>query len=143
MSRDGAQRAVTISALIVAAVYAYRRFTSSGTTPVQKGSLKNVIGLGDPVPLAQWATAWGFTFLVIAVIAEADPSLGGSFAILVATGDVLANTPAITSAVNKQTGASSTAVTPPSTLEPLQPLQLGLDPLQPLQPPYTTPVNHG
>lgn len=98
MNHADAQRAITVSAVVVAGVYAYRRLTETA----QSGSLKNIIGLGNPVPLGQWMTAWGFTFLVIALMGEADPGLGGSFAILVATGDLLANTASLTTDVGKQ-----------------------------------------
>jgi hypothetical protein len=98
MSKETAEHWVVISALVVAAVYAYRRIVE----PVSQGNVGNVIGLGNPVPLAQWATAWGFVYFLLAVVTEAAPGLGGSFAILIATGDVLANAPAILPDVTKQ-----------------------------------------
>lgn len=99
MNQAAAQRAVTTSALIVIAVYAYRRLTEPASGPA---TLKKLAGQGAPAPLGAFATGWGFTFLVIAVMAEISPGLGGSFAILVATGDVLANTPAIAGDVGKR-----------------------------------------
>lgn len=109
MSRDQAEKAVTISALIVAAVYGYRRLTEATSSPV---TLKKLAGVGDLPALGAFATAWGFTFLVIAGIAEASPAFGGAFAILVATADLLGNTPALTKDIGQQEGAkSSTSAT--------------------------------
>jgi len=88
MDRSTAERWVTISALVVVAVYAYRRLTEATSSPV---TLKKLVGIGNPVPLGSFATAWGFTFLAVAIMAEASPGLGGGFAILIATGDLLTN----------------------------------------------------
>jgi hypothetical protein len=107
MDRTTAEHWVVISALIVAAVYGYRRLIE----PVQQGNIKNIIGIGNPVPLAQWATAWGVVYLVISVMAEASPGLGGSFAILIATGDLLVNIGSVTADVQKQeTSKTASAV---------------------------------
>jgi hypothetical protein len=147
MDRAGAQRAVTISAVIVVGVYAYRRLTETASS----GSLKNIVGIGNPVPLGQFMTAWGFTFLMCALMAEADPGLGGSFAILIATGDLLTNTAAITSDVGKQEGTSKApgegTSNPVGTTQPIQNIPaINFDPLTSLpawgtiyQPPVLTP----
>lgn len=108
MDRDTAERWVIISALTVAAVYAYRRLVE----PASSGSIKNVAGAGNPVPLGQFATAWGVTFFIISLVATASPPLGGSFAILVMTGDLLANTGAVTKDINGHlTGVAATTKT--------------------------------
>lgn len=111
MDRNGAQRAITVSAVIVGGVYAYRRLTETA----QKGNLSNIVGLGNPVPLGQFMTAWGFTFLICALMAEADPGLGGSFAILIATGDLLANTASVVKDVGKQESTTTKANSTPNT----------------------------
>ena len=72
---------------MVALVYGYRRVTETAQT----GTLKNIIGLGNPVPLGQWATAWGVTYLILSILASATPPVGGSMAILVMAGDLLTN----------------------------------------------------
>jgi hypothetical protein len=105
VNSSSAERWVTTSALVVAAVYAYRRLTESA----QPGTAKNVIGVGTPVPLGQFATAWGFTFLVVAVMAQASPELGGGFAVLIGTADLLTNSASVFGDVNKQTGTTTSA----------------------------------
>jgi hypothetical protein len=114
MSRDTAERAVTISAFVVAAVYAYRSFTEPSAPPP---TVKKLAGVGELPPLGSWATAWGFMFLVIAIVTEAAPGLGAAFAILVATGDLLTNTSNLVKDVGQQ-GVPVTAgktSSPPAT----------------------------
>lgn len=105
MTSQSAERWVTTSALVVAGVYAYRRMIE----PAQPGTLSNVAGVGNPVPLGQFATAWGFTFLIVAVMTQASPELGGGFAILIATADLLTNSASLFGDVGKQTGQKQTA----------------------------------
>jgi hypothetical protein len=97
MSRDTAERWVAISAVAVLVVYAYQRI--AGKQPTTTGA-KAVAT--SQAPFGQFITAWGFTFLVIAGMAEAAPGLGGGFAILVMTADLLANTPGLVGSVKKQ-----------------------------------------
>ena len=92
MSDDQAQQWVVISAAIVLGVYAYRRVTESVS---DQASLKSIVGLANPAPLGSFVTAWGFTFLVVSILATVNPRLGGSFAILIATSDFLTNAPAL------------------------------------------------
>jgi hypothetical protein len=139
MDRSSAERWVTVSALVVIGIYAYRRLIE----PAQTGKLNNIIGVGSPVPLGQFATAWGFTFLVVSIMAEAAPGLGGAFAILIATGDFLTNSSSLFADVTKQSGAAvksaatqggvthpvlapagSTIPTPTTTLSPTPPTPL-------------------
>lgn len=95
MDRASAEQWTTISALGVVGIYGYRRLTE----PAEKGSLKNVLGIGNPVPLGQFITAWGFTFLVVAGMTAAAPEFGGAFAILILTSDFLANASNLTADV--------------------------------------------
>lgn len=135
MDQATAERWVTISALTVAGVYAYRRLIEPSGPPA---TLKKLVGVGELPPLGAWATAWGFTFLVVSVIAEAAPGLGGAFAILIMTGDLLANGSSVFADVGKQQTATGTgkqatagqvqAATVPTiitgttgTLDPVQP----------------------
>lgn len=111
MDSSTAERWVVISALVVAGVYGYRRLVE----PVESGNIKNIVGIGNPVPLGQFATAWGFAYLVIAIMASANPGLGGSFAILVMAGDLLTNTPSITKDVAKGSGTTATSSSTTST----------------------------
>jgi len=113
MSEATAERWVTISAVIVAGVYAYRRLTEATSSPV---TLKKLLGVGGLVPLGAFATAWGFTYLVLAIMTEAAPGLGGAFAILIATSDLLTNTTDVLADVKKQEGASSSTQAAPATI---------------------------
>jgi hypothetical protein len=99
MSQATAERWVTISAVTVAGIYAYRRLIEPSTPPA---TVKKLMGVGELPPLGSWATAWGFTFLVVSVMAEASPGLGGSFAILIMTADVLTNSSNLFTDVGKQ-----------------------------------------
>jgi len=111
MNHDTAERWVVVSAVTVAGIYAYRRLTEPAGPPT---TLPKLMGIGELPALGAWATAWGFTFLVVSIMAEASPPLGGSFAILIMTADILTNAQSIIGDVNKQqkgAGASSAAQT--------------------------------
>lgn len=106
MSRDQAERAVIISALVVGIVYAYRRLeepTSSGVT------LPRLIGAGAPAGFAPWVTAWGTVFFMLAIASEFAPGPAGAFAILVATSDVLTNGAALFTDLGTQTNPKPAA----------------------------------
>jgi amino acid transporter len=103
MSRQGAERAVTVSALVVFGVYFYRLLTEGHST--SSGGMLQLGGQGAPPNVGRFITGWGFAFFVLSVITEAAPGFGGSMAILVATGDVLGNAKQVTDDVNKQLGA--------------------------------------
>jgi hypothetical protein len=109
MTDSQAEKWVITSALIVAGVYGYRRLTETPTAPPV--TLKELAGAGQLPPLGAWATAWGFTFLVVSIIATAAPELGAAFAILIATGDVMTNAQSIF----KDIGAQSSRAYPPGT----------------------------
>jgi len=109
MSHDTAQRWVTISAVTVAGIYAYRRLTEESGPPA---TVPKLMGIGELPQLGAWATAWGFTFLVVAAIAEASPPLGGSFAILIMTADILTNSSNLFSDVSKQQQKGARTGTP-------------------------------
>jgi predicted membrane-bound mannosyltransferase len=102
VSRATAERWVVISAVVTLGIYAYRRFAGGPQTFAITGNLANLVSQKPPPPLGQFATAWGFVYLIIAVMAEAAPGLGGGFAILVMTGDLLANTGNVIAEVQQQ-----------------------------------------
>jgi hypothetical protein len=99
VSRGTAERWVVISAVITLGIYAYRRLAGAPAAP---GKLANIVSQKPPVPLGQFATAWGFTYLIVATMAEAAPGLGGGFAILIMTADLLANAGNIITEVQQQ-----------------------------------------
>ena len=135
MNQSQAEQAVVISAFTVAGIYAYRRFTEPSAPPA---TAKKLLGVGELPPLGSFATAWGFTFLIVAAMAEVSPGLGGSFAILIATADFLTNSSSVFTDVTKQEkGSAGSASAPASTpasasTGPSDPAaSTGLPPLQP------------
>lgn len=124
MSKQGAERAVVISALVVFGIYFYRHLTegtaktttssncpSSVTGQGSGGSVSGVgqlIGFGTPANVGKFITAWGFVFFVLSIVTEAAPGLGGAFAILAATGDILANTCQVTHDIGTKLSTTST-----------------------------------
>lgn len=88
MNRGTSERAIITSALVVAIVYGYRRLEEATEPGVSVGRL---LGAGNPVSFAAWATAWGTVFFMLTVAAEIMPGPAGAFAILTATSDVLVN----------------------------------------------------
>lgn len=97
---------MTISALVVFGVYFYRLLTEGHSD--SGGSLLQLGGLGAPPNVGRFITGWGFAFLVLSIITEAAPPLGGSLAILVAAGDVLANGSQVATDVNGKLAAQKT-----------------------------------
>lgn len=73
-----AQTAVSTSAFVVAAVFAYRKL-------VEPASSK------PAAPTSHFILGFGFAFIALSLIAQGAPELGAMMAILVATGDALAN----------------------------------------------------
>src|SRR5215469_2588832 len=142
MSHDTAQRWVTISAVTVAGIYAYRRLTEGSGPPA---TIPKLMGIGELPQLGAWATAWGFCYLVVAAIAEASPPLGGSFAILIMTADILTNSSNLFSDVSKQqkgdataTAASSQTATNPLVKQPVVPYAPRTAPKSSTTPPAVT-----
>lgn len=98
MNRIEAQAAVSLSAFWVAGIFAYRKLSEpiTQTTPAPSSTAHFVIG-------------FGFTYVLLSIIAQAAPALGGMFAVLVATGDTLANGKPLFADVQKALSATSTA----------------------------------
>lgn len=118
MNREQAQTAVAASALIVGGVYAYRRLVETAIPPTTaaKHPAAQLVGVGPTPPIGRFITGWGVTYLVLALLAQAAPSFGGSFAVLIAAGDLLGNGTAlaadVTSRLNGGGGSSPKAATP-------------------------------
>lgn len=113
MERAGAERAVIISALIVFVTYFYRHLTE-GTDTTSSGGIGQLIGIGTPASIGKFVTAWGVLFFVLAIVADVAPGLGGSFAILVATGDLLANSAQVAKDVNTKISSTTTSSKAPT-----------------------------
>jgi hypothetical protein len=74
---------IKVAALVVAGIYAYRRFTE-GTAQELKVSTKIT-------PLGQFVVAWSVVFFGLTLLAGPTPTLAGNMAILVMLGSILAN----------------------------------------------------
>lgn len=102
MTTQQAQSAVSLSALVVAGVYAYRKLAEKGTS-----------GNVTAAPLSHFVLGFGFTFIGLSLAAQAAPEFGGMFAVLVAAADLLVNGNKIVSDLT--TGLKNTATSSSSS----------------------------
>lgn len=79
MSPQQAQTAVALSAFVVASIFAYRKLTEQ---QLKSSTVPNT---------GHFVIGFGFAYIILSLIAQAAPELGGMFAVLVATGDIIAN----------------------------------------------------
>lgn len=100
MTRSGAQTAVVVAMFWVAVVYGYRKLTE----PITAGNAVKAVP-----QTAHFIIGWLFIAVVLSMLAQAAPALGGMFAILVAAGDTMVNGQAIFSDVTGALKATSTA----------------------------------
>src|SRR4051794_10936253 len=109
MNSYTAEQAVTGSALVVGGIYIYRRLSEVDVqlTNAHGLRLKQLAGAGPVLPAGPFVVGWGFTFLVLSLVAQVNPNLGGNFAILVALGAVLGNGENVFGDINTQLGGSS------------------------------------
>lgn len=119
MTSQGAEKAITTSALIVAGIYTYRRLTEGNGTP-SGSKAAQLLGRGSPPSVGVFITAWGTAYLVMAIMATISPGLGGSFAILAAAADILSNGQQVSKDVNTKIGAS-TSTASSATVTPATP----------------------
>jgi hypothetical protein len=96
MTTDQAQSAVSISALVVASVFAYRKLTEATT----QGSI-------SAAPWGHFVLGFGFVYVTLSIVAQAAPELGGMSAVLVAAGDVLANGKSVAGDISSGLAAST------------------------------------
>jgi hypothetical protein len=121
MTAQGADKAITTSALLVAGIYTYRRLTEGAAS--SKGSrTAQLLGQGSPPSVGVFITAWGTAFLIMAIMAQVSPGLGGSFAIATAVADVLSNGQQLAKDINGKVGAGakSTGAGAPTRVTPAQ-----------------------
>lgn len=101
MTTQQAQSAVSLSAFVVAGVYAYRKLAEKGTS-----------GTVTAAPLSHFVLGYGFTFIGLSLFAQAAPDFGGMMAVLVAAADLLVNGNKIVSDLTtglKNTGGASSS----------------------------------
>ena len=87
MSTGGA---IVISAVMVAAIYAWRYFAGS-EPPAAAPSPSSVVGIGPLVTPEGFLVAWGIVYLVISLIAAFSEQLASALAVSILVGDILAN----------------------------------------------------
>ena len=92
--------AIVVSAVMVAAIYAWRWFTGGEGTPTAKLNAASLAGQGPLVAPEGFLVAWGTIFLLISIVAGFSEALAGSMALSVLLGDVLANGVAVAKGVN-------------------------------------------
>lgn len=130
MSPDGAEQAVTSSAMIVAAVYAFRKLIEPAVpaATTTSGKAASLVGLGPPPPFSRFVVGWGVTYTVLAAITAGSPDVGGPLAILVAVGTILGNGTALSSDVNARLSAKTTSSSSsgPLQLAPLSATEAGI-----------------
>jgi hypothetical protein len=96
VNAETAERWVVVGAAVTGVVYGYRALTEGTAAPAGvKSKLKAALGTPKPAPLGTFATAWGVTWMVVAVITQAAPAFGGAFAILIMSSDLLVSVDAI------------------------------------------------
>lgn len=116
MTSQGAEKAITTSALIVAGIYTYRRLTEGNGSPTGSKAAQ-LLGRGSPPSVGVFITAWGTAYLVMAIMAATSPGLGGSFAILAAVADILSNGQQLATDINgKITGKTTATLSPAAAL---------------------------
>lgn len=114
MTSQGAEKAITTSALLVAGIYTYRRLTEGAGSP-SGSKAAQLLGRGSPPSVGVFITAWGTAYLVMAIMAQASPGLGGSFAILTAAADILSNGQQLAADINGKVGAHKPGVGTPTS----------------------------
>lgn len=100
MKGDGAKRYVVLSALVVAGMWAYRKY--------QKKDLTGAIADGPT-----FLTAWGAVYFTLGVLSEPAPRFAGSMAILIMVADVLVNGEELAKGI--QASTSNTSKPAPAT----------------------------
>lgn len=120
MTQAQGETAVTTSALVLSGIYGYRKTTEKITRapsthkPARgvKGVLEAPLGVGELVPLGQWATGMGLTMIALSIATSVNPGFGGSFAILIAVGAVLGNGKAVLKDLGVGLGGGATQTAP-------------------------------
>jgi len=116
MTKEQAETTITLSALVTSGIYFYRRLVEGESNTAQSKhaaeTTARALGSGPVLPLGQWIPAAGVTFLGLALLGAASPSVGGAAALLVGTGAVLGNGVALMADLNAsqpQQGKSSSS----------------------------------
>lgn len=83
MTSAKAEQMIRLSALVVAGLYAYRRFTEG--TAAELGRSRKL------APLGTFVLGWGATFMILSILAPGLPGFAGAMALLVMIASLLHN----------------------------------------------------
>lgn len=97
MTGEQSENAITLSALVVGGMFAYRKAVEPNATEFKKeypepsvlADYKSVFGAAPPIGWAQWLKAVGSLYIGISIVGAMSPQVGGSLAILVGTSAVI------------------------------------------------------
>jgi hypothetical protein len=97
LTKEQAETAITLSALVTTGLFAYRKVTepeapeSVSTHPGVAETYRSLVGAAPPVSWGQFLKAAGAAYIAMAIIGAISPPLGGGFAILTGTTAFLGN----------------------------------------------------
>lgn len=105
MNTEQSENAITVSALVVTGIFAYRRavepvpnfnrLVMEGKGGVRSQNLakdyKSLFGAAPPVEWGQFLKAAGSLYIALSVIGQINPDIGGAAAILIGTSAVIGN----------------------------------------------------
>jgi hypothetical protein len=95
MTNEQAQSAIVTSAVLVGAIYMYRRMVepdqAQDAPKDPRRAIRQLAGIGPTAPLGRFITGWGFTYLVLAAIEGPAPDIAGMLAWLILLGCLLGN----------------------------------------------------
>ena len=89
MTSEAANNYIVLSAFVVAAIYTWRWLT--GNHQGAKLSPGSLVAYKQPLVSPEgFVVAWGVIYLTLGILGTFSPSLAGSLALLIMTGDLLA-----------------------------------------------------
>lgn len=111
MNAQQAKDAINGAAIVIAAIYFYRKLLEP-TTPTVASRQKQpttipaaaaqIVGVGPLASTGRFFVGFGFTFLSLSLLEGASPTLAGNFALLIALGSILGNGIQVTEDISTQ-----------------------------------------
>ncbi len=101
MTKEQAETAITLSALVTTGMFAYRKVTepeapeSVTTNPGVAETYRSLVGAAPPISWGAFLKGAGAAYIAIAIMGAISPPLGGGFAILTGTAAFLGNIVAV------------------------------------------------
>lgn len=109
---------VLASAMIVGAVYGFRRIIepSVTTAPARGGKAAALLGAGSPpAALGQWAVAYSTSYIFLSIGAIIAPELAAALAMLIVGASLLSNGISVSTDLTTLEGGKKTAAVAPSS----------------------------